>query len=462
MKALVSEKLSVVELAGDPSALGVGPGAPAWALAFAGAVSADPVARWKPLSESELLQALDALPNQSAAEVIRTAKLDSGLSSLLLEPLVADSAALAEDDAPVISMVNAVLREAAKRNASDIHFEPYELHATIRLRIDGMLVDLVQPPRAVYSALVSRIKIMSQLDIAERRLPQDGRLSISLDSGSVDVRVSVLPTAHGERVVLRLLQKNAQHLQIQNLGMSAEVEQKFSALLEKPNGIVLVTGPTGSGKTTTLYAALMRLRTSAENIMTVEDPVEYNIEGISQTPVSPKIGLSFASALRAILRQDPDILMVGEIRDLETAQIAVQAALTGHLVLATLHTNDSASAVTRLIDMGIEPFLLSSTLRGVLAQRLLRRLCSACDAKNQDCEICNGTGYSGRLGIYELMVVNEPLQEAIRRGDDATQIRTIAAGSGLIELRQDANRWLAAGQTSAEEVARVIAFEASA
>jgi general secretion pathway protein E len=290
-------------------------------------------------------------------------------------------------------------------------------------------------------------------------------MTIRLPANNVDLRVSTLPTAHGERAVLRLLQKTAGHVRLEGLGMSELVQSQFQMLLARPNGIVLVTGPTGSGKTTTLYAALSWLSTRRENIMTVEDPVEYEMPGISQTPVSPKIGLTFASALRAILRQDPDILMIGEIRDIETAQIAVQAALTGHLVLATLHTNDAASAVTRLLDMGVEPFLLSSTLHGVIGQRLVRQLCDACkrgmsgglfEPAPEGCSQCNATGYRGRLGVYELMVVTPEIQSAMKQDADAPEIRRLASKAGLVEMAQDATRWLAAGQTSEQEVARVV------
>lgn len=442
----------------------VGPEAPIWGLAHG--LRQCPQARLIPSDADALEAALDALPTQSVAAVVEGAALGSAVSALLIESLEqfgADDGL--EDDAPVIRMVNAILTEAVARGASDVHFEPYESEAKVRLRIDGVLVDLVSPPRTVYAALISRIKVMAQLDIAERRLPQDGRMTIRLPANNVDLRVSTLPTAHGERAVLRLLQKTAGHVRLEGLGMSQAVQEQFEALLARPNGIVLVTGPTGSGKTTTLYAALSWLSTRRENIMTVEDPVEYEMPGISQTPVAPKIGLTFASALRAILRQDPDILMIGEIRDIETAQIAVQAALTGHLVLATLHTNDAASAVTRLLDMGVEPFLLSSTLHGVLGQRLVRQLCDSCkrgtpgglfEPAAQGCPQCNATGYRGRLGVYELMVVTPEIQSAIKQGEDAPEIRRLALQAGLVEMAQDAHRWLAAGQTSEQEVARVV------
>jgi len=448
-------------------ALLVGPGAPIWAMAYG--LQLHPNSKLL-LAQAEAFEvACDALPSQSVASVVEGAALGQGVSALLMESLEqfgGDDGL--EDDAPVIRMVNAILSEAVARGASDVHFEPYESKALVRLRIDGVLVELVSPPRTVYAALISRIKVMAQLDIAERRLPQDGRITIRLTNDPVDLRVSTLPTAHGERAVLRLLQKTEGHVRLEGLGMSDAVLRSFQDLLARPNGIVLVTGPTGSGKTTTLYAALSRLSTNRENIMTVEDPVEYEMPGISQTPVAPKIGLTFASTLRAILRQDPDILMIGEIRDIETAQIAVQAALTGHLVLATLHTNDAASAVTRLLDMGVEPFLLSSTLHGVVGQRLVRQLCDACkrpsarnlfEAAELGCSECNATGYRGRLGVYELMMVTADIQSAIKRGADAPEIRRLARQGGLVEMSEDASRWLRQGRTSEQEVARVVLLE---
>lgn len=465
--AAIHRRLSVCP-AQDGQSLLVGPEAPIWGVAYG--LWKHPQARLVPAESKAVDAACDALPTQSVASVVEGAALGSAVSALLIESLeqFGDDDGL-EDDAPVIRIVSAILTEAVARGASDVHFEPYESRAVVRLRIDGVLVDLVSPPRTVYSALVSRVKVMAQLDIAERRLPQDGRMTIRLPSSNVDLRVSTLPTAHGERAVLRLLQKTAGHVRLEGLGMSRGVQGQFESLLARPNGIVLVTGPTGSGKTTTLYAALSRLSTSRENIMTVEDPVEYEMPGISQTPVSPKIGLTFASALRAILRQDPDILMIGEIRDIETAQIAVQAALTGHLVLATLHTNDAASAVTRLLDMGVEPFLLSSTLRGVLGQRLVRQLCDSCKQASEGglfvpvsegCSDCNATGYRGRLGVYELMLVTPEIQAAIKRGDDAPEMRRLACQGGLVEMAQDASRWLAMGRTSEQEVARVVMLDA--
>lgn len=430
--------------------------APVWALALANDCE------WSVVDSQGFDAAIEALPKQTAAQVMQGVSLDNDLSSLLKETSTMSHFEQGLDsEAPIIRAVNAMISEAISRGASDIHLEPYEKRTVVRLRIDGILTDLVSPPREVYAALISRIKIMAQLDIAEKRLPQDGRISARLGAQTVDLRIATLPTAYGERAVLRLLRKSIEPVGLLELGMSEHVLSEFKEILSKPNGIVLVTGPTGSGKTTTLYAAIHVLRTSRENIMTVEDPVEYEIAGISQTPVQPRIGLTFASALRAILRQDPDILMIGEIRDRETAQIAVQAALTGHLVLATMHTNDAPSAVARLVDMGIEPFLLSSALRAVLAQRLIRKLCTTCRAKDAQapCTACNASGYSGRTGIFELMRCDADLQQAIRAGADAPTLRDISRNKGMVPLMEDASRWVSQGITSAEEAARVASAE---
>lgn len=372
----------------------------------------------------------------------------------------------AEDDAPIIRMINALLTQASRDGASDIHIEAFETHSAVRFRVDGTLRDVLQPRRELHSALISRIKIMSSLDIAEKRLPQDGRITLRIGGKPMDVRVSTLPTGHGERAVLRLLDKEAGRLDLGKLGMAPDTLAEMDKLCKMPHGIVLVTGPTGSGKTTTLYAALSRVDSASTNVMTVEDPVEYDLPGISQTPVNPKIDMTFAKALRAILRQDPDVVMIGEIRDLETAQIAVQASLTGHLVLATLHTNDSVSAVTRLIDMGIEPFLLSSSLLGVLAQRLVRRLCNHCKQPHQDesgdtvwravgCEHCGHTGYQGRTGVYEMFVVDDELRAMIHNEEAESSIRQTAAARGMRNMREDGNRWLTDGATTLEELLRV-------
>jgi general secretion pathway protein E len=325
------------------------------------------------------------------------------------------------------------------------------------------LRDIARPRRELHAAIVSRVKIMAQLDIAEKRLPQDGRIALRIGGRAVDVRVSTLPTGHGERVVLRLLDKEAGRLDLQSLGMSAPTLAAFDQLVHQPHGILLVTGPTGSGKTTTLYAALARIDFNQMNVLTVEDPIEYHLEGIGQTQVNARIDMSFAKALRAILRQDPDVVMIGEIRDLETAQIAVQASLTGHLVLATLHTNDAVSAVTRLTDMGIEPFLLSSSLLGVVAQRLVRRLCEQCRVPDPvaggwravGCPACDRSGYRGRTGVHELFVVDDAVRALIHRGASESELREAARKHGMISMREDGQRWVAAGVTSADEVARV-------
>src|SRR5687767_6407551 len=359
----------------------------------------------------------------------------------------------ARDDAPIIRMLNALLSQAVREGASDIHVEPFESTSVVRYRIDGTLRDIVRPRRALHAALVSRIKIMAHLDIAEKRLPQDGRIMLRLGGRPVDVRVSTLPTGHGERAVLRLLDKERGRLEPEKLGMAPDTLAALDRLVKQPHGIVLVTGPTGSGKTTTLYAMMSRLDASTTNIMTVEDPIEYDLEGIGQTQVNPRIDMTFARALRAILRQDPDVIMIGEIRDLETAQIAVQASLTGHLVLATLHTNDSAAAVTRLLDMGIEPFLLSSSLLGILAQRLLRKLCQDC--RGAGCPSCGQVGYSGRTGVYELLEIDESLRAAIHAGEGEQRLRELARAKGFRTLNEDGARWVRAGVTSEEEVLRV-------
>ncbi|MHB1567267.1 MAG: type II secretion system ATPase GspE [Acidiferrobacter sp.] len=363
-----------------------------------------------------------------------------------------------EGDAPVVRLINALLTQAVRESASDIHIEAFETRSLVRFRVDGVLRDVIEPQKAAHGVLVSRIKIMARLDIAEKRLPQDGRITLKLAGRPFDVRVSTVPTGHGERVVLRLLDKAAGRLDLTALGMADDTLVTLRALIGQPHGIILVTGPTGSGKTTTLYSALGELNTDRFNIMTVEDPVEYELDGIGQIQVNAKIDLSFARALRAILRQDPDIIMIGEIRDLETARIAVQASLTGHLVLATLHTNDAVGAVTRLIDMGIEPFLVASTLLGVLAQRLVRTLCLRCHGVAADsgpCPACSATGFQGRTGIYELLRVTDVLKSLIHDRAAEAQLRTQALTQGLRTLHQDGLRVVQEGRTHLEEVMRV-------
>jgi general secretion pathway protein E len=414
------------------------------------------VHRIETLPGAELLQHISAAyakGESSAATVVSEVESDADLSRMMQElPAVEDLLETA-GDAPIIRMLNALLTQAARDGASDIHIEPYERHSSVRFRVDGSLREVVQPNRALHAALISRLKIMAELDISEKRMPQDGRISLRIGTRAVDVRVSTLPSAHGERAVLRLLDKSLDRLNLTSIGMQGTVLARLQQLIAQPHGIILVTGPTGSGKTTTLYAALQQIDASSCNIMTVEDPIEYELPGVGQTQVNTRIDLSFAKALRAILRQDPDVIMIGEIRDHETAQIAIQASLTGHLVLATLHTNDAASAVTRLIDMGIEPFLLSSSLLGVLAQRLVRKLCPNCQGKG--CAECSLTGYQGRTGVYELLVSDDHLRELIHNQASEAQIRDAGLKTGMILMRDDGQRLVQSGITSQEELLRV-------
>jgi general secretion pathway protein E len=389
----------------------------------------------------------------NAASIVSEVESDADLSRMMQDLPAVEDLLEAADDAPIIRMLNALLTQAARDGASDIHIEPYERHSSVRFRVDGTLREVVQPNRALHAALISRLKIMADLDISEKRLPQDGRISLRIGTRSVDVRVSTLPSAHGERAVLRLLDKSEGKLSLSAVGMEGDTLNRFTGLLAQPHGIILVTGPTGSGKTTTLYAALNQLDANSQNIMTVEDPIEYELAGVGQTQVNAKIDLTFAKALRAILRQDPDVIMIGEIRDFETAQIAIQASLTGHLVLATLHTNDSASAVTRLTDMGVEPFLLSSSLLGVLAQRLVRKICTHCEGAG--CKLCAKTGYQGRTGIYELLVTNDAIRAQIHNHTSEADIRAAALSSGMRLMREDGERLVQGNITTREELVRV-------
>ncbi|BFM14400.1 GspE family T2SS ATPase variant XcpR [Maricurvus nonylphenolicus] len=386
-----------------------------------------------------------------------------------------------EDDAPIIRLINALLSEAIKQGASDIHIETFERRLVVRFRVDGMLREIVQPKRALAPLLVSRIKVMSKLDIAEKRVPQDGRISLRIGGREVDVRVSTMPSNSGERVVLRLLDKQAGRLDLSHLGMQPRDKALFAELLHHPHGILLVTGPTGSGKTTTLYAGLSSINTNHKNILTVEDPIEYQLEGIGQTQVNTKADMTFARSLRAMLRQDPDVVMVGEIRDLETVEIAIQASLTGHLVLSTLHTNTAVGAITRLADMGVEPFLLSSSVIGILAQRLVRILCPHCkEAHTADeaeceflgvdvsqpqsqpptlyrpkgCDECNQQGYSGRTGIYELIAIDDELRTLIHNGAAEAELIASARRKGP-SIRDDGRARILNGETTVEEVLRV-------
>ncbi len=434
--------------------------------------------QWLPQADFD--QALGAAyQHDSSAAMLMVEGLGNDLDLASLADQIQETEDLLEqeDDAPIIRLINAILGEAIAENASDIHIETFEKRLVIRFRVDGILREVVQPKRELAALLVSRIKVMAKLDIAEKRIPQDGRISLRVGGREVDIRVSTLPSANGERVVLRLLDKQAGRLTLRHLGMNEQDRDHLEQAVKKPHGIILVTGPTGSGKTTTLYAALTTLNDRTRNILTVEDPIEYHLEGIGQTQVNTKVDMTFARGLRAILRQDPDVVMVGEIRDQETADMAVQASLTGHLVLSTLHTNSAIGAVTRLVDMGVEPFLISSSLLGVLAQRLVRVLCNDCkraylaDAAEcellgvspaeaptlyhaEGCEQCRGLGYRGRTGIYELVLFDDALR---------TMVHTRASEQDMLRharilgpsIRDDGLRKVREGVTTIEEVLRV-------
>ncbi len=411
--------------------------------------------------------------NEELSDELPADSLDRALEGM---PAVADLLA-SEDDAPVIRLINSLIAEAVKNAASDVHLEPFENRLSVRLRVDGVLTEIASLAARLTPYIVSRIKVMARLDIAEKRVPQDGRLSLKLGSRVFDVRVSTLPARHGERVVLRLLDASQAHFSLEDLGMGPAVHSGFRDLLTEPNGIILVTGPTGSGKTTTLYAGLGLLNDQSRNIMTVEDPVEYALDGVSQTQVNSKVGMTFASGLRAILRQDPDVVMVGEIRDMETAEMAIQASLTGHLVLSTVHTNSSVAAITRLRDMGVEPFLLASTVKGILAQRLVRKLCDVCkkpaanpaDLLSQlgqtdepkatlmeavGCQACGGKGYRGRIGIYELATIDDTLRKMIQENASEQDMEAIAFNNRGT-LADSGRELVLAGVTTIEEVLRV-------
>lgn len=384
------------------------------------------------------------------------------------------------NEAPIIKMVNVILSQAVSARASDIHIEPFEKSLVVRYRVDGILHKVLSPPKAYQAGIISRIKIMSNLNIAENRLPQDGRIKLKLTGKDIDIRVSTIPCQYGERVVMRLLNKTDQKYSITTMGITGEMLETFKKLIYQPHGIILVTGPTGSGKSTTLYSALSELNSPERNIITCEDPVEYQFDGISQMQMQEKIGLTFATGLRAILRQDPDVVMVGEIRDEETARIAIQASLTGHLVFSTLHTNDAASAVTRLVDMGIEPYMITSTVLGFLAQRLVRVICKNCKKpykpsekeleslemspdelidgvlyRGEGCSTCMGTGYKGRMGIYELLVLNNQIKAEILRGSDSNAIFEISVKTGFKTMRAYGKQKIIEGFTTPDEVLRV-------
>jgi general secretion pathway protein E len=435
----------------------------------------------EPLDEDQFRQRLSVAYQRTqneAAQMAEDLSSDIDLSRLVEElPDVGDLMD-ADDDAPIIRLINAILSQAVKEQASDIHIETFEERLSVRYRVDGVLSEVLSPKRTLAPLLVSRLKVMAKLDIAEKRVPQDGRISVRIAGHGIDIRMSTIPSAYGERVVLRLLDKQAGQLNLSELQMNEQVDSGYRGALASPHGIILVTGPTGSGKTTTLYAGLSSINESSRNILTIEDPVEYMLPGVGQTQVNPKVDMTFARGLRAILRQDPDVVMVGEIRDLETAEIAVQASLTGHLVLSTLHTNTAIGAVTRLQDMGVEPFLLSSSLLAVMAQRLVRLLCLECrepyqpgDAERErlglthesvqlflarGCEHCNMTGYRGRTGIYELIEIGDALREAIHDGQGEQSLLRLARQQSP-GIDADGRRRIISGDTSLEEVLRVTA-----
>ena len=430
------------------------------------------IVRVEPAAFDRLLSDSYAMDGQAtAAAAVGMGELDSLAEGLPTAEDLLDTA----DDAPAIRLINGIIADAARNGVSDIHIEPYETGLVVRMRIDGVLRETLRMPPHVAPVVVSRVKVMARLDIAERRVPQDGRMGLTLGGKLLDVRVSTLPSRAGERVVLRILDKEAAGIDLPALGLTPAMHRLLTEALAEPNGIILVTGPTGSGKTTTLYAALRGLNDGSRNILTVEDPVEYAVDGVGQTQVNPKVGLTFAAGLRAILRQDPDTVMVGEIRDRETAEIAVQASLTGHLVLSTVHTNDAVGAITRMRDMKVEPFLLASTLRAVIAQRLVRRLCPVCrEAKParetvapllgidpaatvhvaRGCEACGQSGYKGRMGVFEAVRVDETIRRLINEGGGEDAIATHAFAR-TPTLAVAARALVLAGETTAEEAVRV-------
>jgi type IV pilus assembly protein PilB len=423
-------------------------------------------------SESESVEKL-------VAELANDEELKEAISALENEKFnITDAEALA-DSAPVRKLLNMVLLLAIKDHASDIHLEPFEDEFRIRIKAEGVLYEMVPPPRHLAFAITTRIKVMASLDIAERRMPQDGRIELMVGGHPVDLRVSVLPTIFGESVVMRVLDRSVVNLSLENVGMSESMMKSFRTAIDRPNGIVLVTGPTGSGKTTTLYSSLSELNKIEDKLITTEDPVEYDIDGIIQIPVDPDVGVTFAGCLRAILRQDPDTILVGEIRDLETAEIAIQAALTGHLVFSTLHTNDAPATVTRLKDMGIQPFMICATVEAILAQRLVRRICTKCREetkvtagmledlgmdpstikdtkffKGTGCDNCNNTGYKGRIALFELMVLNDVIREMVLGNASTDDLREEARKNGMIPLREFGIGVAADGVTTLDEIIR--------
>ena len=416
--------------------------------------------------------------NDTAEQIIQDLGEEEDSQHLFTELDVGEDLLDETSEAPIIKLVNHIFSQAVKSQASDIHIEPYQQHLQVRFRLDGVLHNVLSPPRRLHAAIVSRIKVMARLDIAEKRLPQDGRTEVKIGERLVDVRVSCLPTAFGERVVLRLLEKSGKLLSMEEIGLTATALAEMKRLLQLSHGIILVTGPTGSGKTTSLYAALSYINSPDKNILTIEDPIEYQLDGIGQMQVNPKINLTFASGLRSMVRQDPDVILVGEIRDRETAEIAIHAALTGHLVFSTLHTNDSASAVTRLTDMGIEPFLVSTAVQAIIAQRLVRLLCPHCKEtyepeeaqwaelgssravagpifRADGCEKCLETGYRGRTGIYEFLLLSETIKGLVLNTSDANQINKAARAEGMVNLRDDGINKVMGGRTTISEVLRV-------
>jgi general secretion pathway protein E len=416
--------------------------------------------------------------NDTAEQIFQDLGEEEDSQHLFSELEVGEDLLDETSEAPIIKLVNHIFSQAVKSQASDIHIEPYQQHLQVRFRLDGVLHNVLSPPRRLHAAIVSRIKVMARLDIAEKRLPQDGRTDVKIGERLVDVRVSCLPTAFGERVVLRLLEKSGKLLSMEEIGLTAAALAEMKRLLQLSHGIILVTGPTGSGKTTTLYAALSYINSPDRNILTIEDPIEYQLDGIGQMQVNPKINLNFASGLRSMVRQDPDVILVGEIRDRETAEIAIHAALTGHLVFSTLHTNDSASAVTRLTDMGIEPFLVSTAVQAIIAQRLVRLLCPHCKEayepeeaqwaelgssrevagpifRADGCEKCLETGYRGRTGIYEFLLLSEAIKGLVLNTSDANQINKAARAEGMASLREDGINKVMEGRTTISEVLRV-------
>ncbi len=436
--------------------------------------------RFKKVSEQDfddLLSKTHSLSDHAAIDAISDLEDHVDLQELMHSMSSTEDLLEREDDAPVIRLINVLLIQAIKQKVSDIHFETFEEALKVRFRLDGILQEVLEPPRVFAPLLISRLKVMAKLDIAERRLPQDGRISIKLAGHVIDLRVSTIPTHYGERIVLRLLDKQSAPLDLLQLGLSRKTLLPMRQLIERPHGIILVTGPTGSGKTTTLYAMISELNDEKRNILTVEDPIEYYLPGIGQTQVNNKVNMTFSRGLRAILRQDPDVILVGEIRDKETADMAIQASLTGHLVLSTLHTNSAIGAVTRLRDMGVEPFLLSSTIIGVAAQRLVRLLCSNCKKPKipteneclflggskessqavytaQGCEACRFLGYKGRSGVYELIVIDSALAEGIHEGFHEVELEKLARQKS-VGIREDGRQKVLAGVTSIEEVLRV-------